>query len=180
MNMIHRIARIDTPVSTTRAAAPAGAAPIRKGVRSHQFGAADAPYYLIQRLLAKVTLEPNSGCWLWTGALDNGGYGKISVRNTLIGAHRVAYEMFIGAIPDGLELDHLCRVRCCVNPRHLEPVTSAENVRRGASPAASAARRNHCSKGHPYTPENLIIDSRGGRRCRVCKRESDRRRRAAR
>ena len=76
---------------------------------------------------AKIHFEPNSGCWLWAGA-DNGvGYGKYRGKY----AHRVAYEAARGAIPEGMFLDHLCRVRCCVNPDHLEPVTNVENIRRG-------------------------------------------------
>lgn len=79
------------------------------------------------------------------------------------------YEAFVGPIPDGLQIDHLCRVRHCVNPAHLEPVTIAENVRRGA------AAQTHCKYGHEYTPENTVIHH-GGRECRTCNRIRSRRR----
>lgn len=73
-----------------------------------------------------------NGCWIWQRAmLGNTGYGQISVHDKPVGAHRVFYEKFKGAIPAGLDIDHLCRVRACVNPEHLEPVTRAENLRRG-------------------------------------------------
>jgi HNH endonuclease len=83
------------------------------------------------RFFRKVQYDGETGCWLWQGALHSAGYGFLSVggRNQL--AHRVAYRLFVGPIPDGLELDHLCRVKHCVNPAHLEPVTTAENLRRG-------------------------------------------------
>jgi hypothetical protein len=82
----------------------------------------------------------------------------------------MAYEMLVGPVPDGLELDHLCRVPACVNPDHLEPVTHIENVRRGRS---YWAERTHCSAGHEYTRENTRITKRG-RTCRACKNETER------
>lgn len=115
-------------------------------------------------------VERTESCWLWTGQLDAKGYGRISAgspRRKVL-AHRVAYELFIGPIPDGLPLDHLCRIRRCVNPRHLEPVTQLENMRR--------TRRTHCRQGHPLTPENTL-HSLGHRRCRRCNVTSSRERR---
>ena len=115
--------------------------------------------------------EPNSGCWLWTGSVLSSGYGRIGIGGKEYLAHRIVYEMLIGPIPDGLELDHKCRVRPCVNPDHLEPVTHIENVRRGE---AGFARRNqylsrtHCPHGHPWTHENTIRNARGHRHCREC------------
>ena len=85
-------------------------------------------------------------------------------------AHRVAYELMRGPIPDGLTLDHLCRNVGCVNPDHLEPVTMKENILRGYSPAAQAARRDECAHGHAYTPENTYRYANGSRRCRICQR----------
>lgn len=125
------------------------------------------------RLLALIEPEPFSGCWLWIGCLDPKGYGQFN-RNGLdrIGAHRAAYELLQETVPDDLELDHLCRVHSCVNPRHLEPVTHLENVRRGAGNAASLAERKartHCSHGHEYTPNNTRM-YRGHRNCEECAR----------
>jgi hypothetical protein len=131
--------------------------------------------------------EPNSGCWLWTGTLNHGGYGKLWIRDggrptgwRSTSAHRYSYERFIGPIPDGLELDHQCRVRCCVNPNHLEPVTHAENVRRGISGEVNGGRmraRTHCIVGHEFAPPNLKIDKYGRRICLECRRRRDRERR---
>ncbi len=91
-------------------------------------------------------------------------------------AHRFAYELLVGPIPDGLVIDHLCRVRHCVNPAHMEPVTRWENTLRGGSFSAVAARQTHCVNGHPFDEENTHVDRRGFRRCRACNRERLRRR----
>lgn len=88
------------------------------------------PSTVIERFMDKVSQEPNSGCWLWTAALNRHGYGAFSVLGKTKLAHRVGYELLVGAIPDELALDHLCSVVSCVNPAHLEPVTDAENTRR--------------------------------------------------
>lgn len=91
------------------------------------------PTTAVPRFLNFVAVHATTGCWLWTGTLSMKGYGRFNVtdRNNAA-AHRFAYESFVGPIPDGLEIDHLCSVRRCVNPAHLEPVTHAENLRRGA------------------------------------------------
>lgn len=81
--------------------------------------------------IMRYVIETPTGCWEWQGARDSNGYGQLNVRNSILGAHRVAYETFVGPIPEGLHLDHLCVNPPCVNPDHLEPVTNAENVRRG-------------------------------------------------
>lgn len=111
-----------------------------------------------------------TGCIEWTGALTRAGYGQIRVSSgKRVGAHRVAYGLAKGPIPDGLELDHLCRVRHCINANHLEPVTRRENQRRGVSPAAMNARKASCLRGHPLEGENLILSKDGERRtCRKC------------
>jgi hypothetical protein len=111
--------------------------------------------------------EDENGCWIWSGALTGAGYGQLSLNNRKQYAHRVSYEAFVGPIPDGLHIDHLCRVRRCVNPAHLEPVTVAENNRR-------ASRRPTCSNGHEMTPENTIWEKQGAgvplsRRCSACR-----------
>lgn len=114
-----------------------------------------------------------SGCWLWMGAQNDGGYGVCFIEGIHLRAHRIAYEIHIGPIPPELQLDHLCRVRCCVNPAHLEPVTITENLRRGINAESS---RTHCPQGHPYSESNTIItrwtrkDGRMciGRQCKIC------------
>ncbi len=93
-------------------------------------------------------------------------------------AHRVSYELFVDAIPDGLTLDHLCRVRHCVNPSHLEPVTMRENLMRGDTAAAKNAAKESCPQGHPYSGDNLRITPKGYRVCRTCTRDAMRRHRA--
>jgi hypothetical protein len=103
-------------------------------------------------------------CWDWTGNHDKLGYSRMAFAKLGRRAHRVAYELLIGPIPDGLEIDHLCRNRGCVNPWHLEPVTHRENVRRG-----KLATVTQCTKGHPYDALNTGI-YRGRRYCRTCMR----------
>lgn len=129
---------------------------------------------LTERLLAKVSPEPMSGCWLWLGS-DTGtsGYGVVWGGTRMLLAHRASYEIHVGPIPDGLELDHRCRVHCCVNPRHLEPVTRRENVIRGVSPNAKNAAKTHCKRGHAFTRENTgSHPSRPRHRfCIICNRE---------
>jgi hypothetical protein len=117
--------------------------------------------------------EPNSGCWLWLGGLSGGGYGSVSVVDVQATAHRFSYELYKGPIPEGLQLDHLCRNRSCVNPDHLEPVTSRENILRGEGLSAINARKTHCPLGHELTGKNLITRGRK-RRCRTCQRHQQR------
>jgi hypothetical protein len=126
---------------------------------------------LAERLMAKVVVDAETGCWLWTGSTGRGGYGQISsgaAKKHLL-VHRVSYEIHVGPIPEGLTLDHLCRVRRCCNPTHLEPVTLRENVLRGETLAAANAAKGRCPQGHEYTPENTYVYRRG-RACRICSR----------
>lgn len=116
-------------------------------------------------------------CWLWTGTINVDGYGKVSFRLPCRLAHRVVYERLVGPIQDGLQLDHLCRVRNCVNPNHLEPVTSRVNSLRGEGLAAQNVIKTHCPAGHLYDAANLSPYTRGGkaRYCRTCNSERSRR-----
>lgn len=112
-----------------------------------------------------------SGCWEWTGSISH-GYGCFRYHNRAQRAHRVAYMLLVGPIPEGLALDHLCCNRKCVNPEHLEPVTLFENSRRADTwrrAAEKRRQRTHCRRGHEYTKENTYIQSKGGRGCRKCR-----------
>jgi hypothetical protein len=107
-------------------------------------------------------------CWLWLAALSSGGYGRFDVEGGRgVKAHRWAYESAHGPIPDGLQLDHLCRVRQCVNPDHLEPVTQRENLMRGEGFSAVNAAKTHCPHGHAFA-EHGAISRQGYRRCNEC------------
>lgn len=123
------------------------------------------------RIKRNISIDAN-GCWLWTGYLFRSGYGQIWIsgggdKKRL--AHRISYETFIGPVPTNLELDHLCRVRRCVNPDHLEPVTHRENVLRGSSPVALQVMQTHCIRGHLLTGDNLL-SSQTKRCCVTCRR----------
>lgn len=131
-----------------------------------------------EAIAAKVKVEA-AGCWVWTGLLSSSGYGRLydpELRRT-VPAHRASYEAHVGPIPPGLQLDHLCRVRACVNPSHLEPVTQTENVLRGEGPTARRARADECVNGHPLAGDNLYVHpTRGHRLCRACMAKANRER----
>ena len=129
--------------------------------------------FTVDWLMRWVSPEPNSGCWLWTGTTNPGGYGAVGFMGRTRSAHRVSYELAKGPIPAGLDLDHKCRVRCCVNPDHLEPVTRSENLRRGLAGEnlrVAALAKTHCPKGHPYSGGNLYVAPDGHRDCITCQR----------
>lgn len=116
------------------------------------------------RFESKIFPEPNSGCWLWTGYVKPDGYGRFSLRCRQIPAHRFSYTLYVGNIPNGLEIDHICKVRCCVNPNHLRLVTREENM-------AFRTQRSHCDNGHPFSEENTYLrPGTNGRQCRTCTR----------
>ena len=106
-------------------------------------------------------VDKSGECWVWLGPKAANGYGRVGFLGQWRAAHRVSWEALHGPVPEGLELDHLCRVRECVNPGHLEPVTHAENMRR------AAVLRTHCAKGHEFTETNTVT-SAGYRQCRTC------------
>jgi hypothetical protein len=119
-------------------------------------------------------------CWIWTAGIRSTGYGAFYNGYRHTSAHRSAYELLVGPIPEGMVLDHLCKTRICVNPDHLVPVSNRENVLRGDGPTALNAIKTHCNQGHAYTPENTYNRPGGkGRTCLTCRREWDKRRRTA-
>lgn len=126
------------------------------------------------RFWKKVACIP-TGCWEWRAAATR-GYGVYAVERRAQRAHRVAFEALVGPIPEGMDLDHLCRNPSCVNPAHLEVVTHRENVLRGESPPAELARRTRCPEGHPLAGANLSPSStrRGSRSCLTCERRRSR------
>lgn len=159
-----------TQTTTRKGRSPAkegGPSPVPKGERR--------VLTVEQRFWAKVAAPDENGCARWMGATYGSGYGAFYAGGGRAGrvqthAHRFAYEMCVGPIPAGLHLDHLCRVRDCVAPAHLEPVTPGENVRRGDAPAVTARRHaavTRCPQGHEYTPENTYTYS-DCRTCRAC------------
>lgn len=119
-------------------------------------------------------IRKTSGCWLWRGGKDRCGYGLYSVGTKRFMAHRMAYELMVGPIPEGMQIDHVkargCTNRHCVNPAHLEVVTLQENVRRGDAPCAIHARQTHCKHGHPFDEANTYRTPDGRRKCRACHR----------
>ena len=152
------------------------------GMTIHRTPLADRFWQRVQKDGPPSTFAPHLGrCWLWTGAKNPQGYGHIHVwvdeKKTKRGVHRVGYELAHGPIPDGLVLDHLCRVPLCVNPDHLEPVTPQENWRRGARGELMV----RCTNGHLFTEETTLWSQRPSgtmkRICRVCNRDRQRKHR---
>lgn len=111
-----------------------------------------------ESLLRAVSIDDIGDCWIWQGAINHRGYGNLRGRM----AHRISYELFVGEIPKGLQLDHLCLNKACVNFTHLEPVTNRENKLRWA------ATLTHCPSGHEYTGKNVFVDKIGTKRCKEC------------
>ena len=126
---------------------------------------------LRERWAARVEVGAADECWPWAGYLSAEGYGRLGFQGRDLLAHRIAYELYIGSIPTGLTIDHLCRNRKCVNPAHLEAVTRGENVLRGDSRVARQARQTECARGHAFDESNTFVGRDGRRRCRTCRRE---------
>jgi hypothetical protein len=129
-------------------------------------------FELPRRFEEKIIPEPNSGCWLWLGALDGKGYGQAKIIGTRRQAqvHRTVYELAFGPIGAGLVLDHKCRIRCCCNPDHLDPVTHQINILRGTAPTARHAAKLFCDNGHSLHDAYLVS---GARKCRACRKKAD-------
>lgn len=126
-----------------------------------------------ERFWSKV--DASGECWEWLAGKDIHGYGKFGPRpGTSVGAHRMAYYLMVGDIPEGMQLDHLCRNRACVNPAHLEPVSPRTNYLRGVGPVAVNHAKEVCDSGHPFTVENTYIRPNGNRMCRECHRAANR------
>lgn len=123
----------------------------------------------------KVSVEPNTGCWLWAAFCKPDGYALCKVAGKTKRAHRVAYAALVGSIPSGLHCDHLCRVRSCVNPAHIELVTLAENLRRGVH---GNSKKTACAHGHLFDEKNTYIYPDGSRGCRICHRLYEQKRRS--
>lgn len=125
------------------------------------------PSPVVERILRRVYFA-DSGCWVWTGGKSPSGYGVTSIDRRQVRVHRAVYELFVGPIPAGLQLDHLCRVRACCNPDHLEPVTCRENLLRGQTRAAENALKDRCPKGHPYDGFGTRPSGASRRWCKTC------------
>ena len=129
---------------------------------------------LQDRILLHSMPEPNTGCWLWLGDSVKGGYGRVFDGKRKVLSHRMSYEVFVSPIPDGLTIDHKCKVTCCCNPNHLEPVTMKENTMRGNSFSKVNALKTHCQNGHEYTNENTYLYKKNKRReCVICMKERE-------
>lgn len=124
---------------------------------------------IAERLERYSMPEPNTGCTLWFGVSLPAGYGRVSVKGSLRLAHRVAYELHHGPIPEGLVIDHLCNTPSCINPSHLKATTPAINGARSSSPYSANARKTHCIRGHELSGANLWLGRDGKKRiCRKC------------
>lgn len=123
----------------------------------------------LKRFHNLTTIDDTTGCVVWVGALTN-GYGRFGHAGRVVYAHRWSYEQFVGPIPDGLVIDHLCRRPACVNPLHLRAVTQSQNLHadRSLARAKRNAEATHCPSGHEYDDANTYRPPRGGRQCRIC------------
>lgn len=147
----------------------------RHYMRFHRYGSAeDRPRRVdvggpLERFIAKRIVQED-GCWGWKGAVNGSGYSLLVLNGKSIRAHRWSYENWVGPIPEGFHIDHLCRNRYCTNPEHLEAVSHRENLLRGKTIAARNSAKTHCKNGHEYTEANTKITNEGARSCRACMR----------
>lgn len=176
-----RKARTDKPclIEGCAAAGTAGRGWCERHYRRYQrHGDPLATRYIVgddeARFWSYVDLHAPGGCWNWTGHTSPDGYGILRIQGATRYMPRYSWEKVNGPMPDGLEPDHLCRNRACVNPDHLEPVTHKVNILRGESPTAINARKTRCNRGHEFTPENTYVQRNGGRLCRACAAEWER------
>jgi hypothetical protein len=123
------------------------------------------PEQFKEKLLSKLALS--NGCWVFTDSLDKDGYGRMRCGDKKVRTHRLSYEIFIGSIPEGMVIDHLCRNRSCANPDHLEAVTTKENILRGET-GHILKNKTHCPQGHEYNKVNTRVKPTGHRSCKEC------------
>lgn len=152
-------------IKDPRAAQTAEGVTDYKGVDMSNFSISDSDK---SRFFAKVIISfDKNKCWVWKNPLDN-GYGRFWIGTKTGLAHRISYQILVGDIPTGKQIDHLCRNRSCVNPSHLEPVDIKTNVLRGEGLSAMNARKTHCKRNHPLSGNNLFINNRNQRVCKIC------------
>jgi len=134
----------------------------------------------IEKLLSLVEPVTESGCWIYHGCVSPNGYAYARFEGKPVSVHRLLYTRFVGQIPLDLQIDHLCRVKCCVNPAHLEAVTSQENTLRGIGPSAMNAKKTHCPRGHELIGNNVYLRLGRMRNCVLCRNLQNKMRRAKR
>src|SRR5262245_9618721 len=131
------------------------------------------PANTLQRLETRVEKITESGCWIWMGPVNRDGYGKVGMNHKHLRRHRAFYEGLVGPIPSGMQLDHVCLVRCCVRPDHMRLATARENTLAPGSEAITKrlGAKTHCPQGHEYSPENTYVSKGPRRHCRACANE---------
>ena len=130
---------------------------------------------LPEHIFNKTMFEPNTGCWIWTGAKGKSGYGNIGINKKTYSIHRIVYEIEKGQIPIGYQIDHLCNNKICINPYHLEAKTPKENIIRALKISKNHhMNKTHCKRGHEFTKENIYFNQNvNGRICKICRRLHD-------